>query len=51
MTWSALLLIVALILFVLSAIGINAPRVNLTALGLAFFAAYFLLATGTFPPS
>jgi len=36
-------LIVALVCFILSAFGVPTPRVNLTALGLAFFTLTFLL--------
>lgn len=46
MAWQVALLIVSLILFILAAININAPRVSIGWLGLAFFAAYFLFGTG-----
>ena len=39
----AIFLVVAVILFVLSAVGLTIPRVNLTALGLAFFSGAFLV--------
>jgi hypothetical protein len=42
MTLRFLFLIVALVCFVLAALGVNSPRVNLTALGLAFATAAFL---------
>lgn len=42
MTLAALLLIIALILFVLAAFNINSPRVNLIAAGLACFVASLL---------
>lgn len=45
MSVAALLLVAALILFVLAAIGI-ASRINLTAAGLACFTAAFLLSAG-----
>ena len=41
----ALLLLVALICFVLSAVGVNSPRLNLTATGLALMASAMLIAT------
>ncbi len=46
-TWSldAILLIIAIICFALAAIGLDV-RVNLIALGLAFFAASFLVPGG-----
>lgn len=39
-----LFLVVALVLFILSAVGVNSPRFNLQSAGLAFFVAYFLIA-------
>jgi len=39
MTLATIFLIVALVLFILSSVGINAPRVNLMAAGLAFWVA------------
>ena len=39
-----LLLILAFVCFILSAIGVNAPRVNLLALGLALWVLTLLLA-------
>lgn len=43
MALGTIFLIVALIMFILSAIGIPASRVNLTAVGLAFLTAAFLV--------
>lgn len=43
MALGTIFLIVALVLFILSAIGIPASRVNLTAAGLAFMAAAMLV--------
>jgi uncharacterized membrane protein len=43
MTPRSLLLFVALLLFILAAVGYNPPRGNVIAAGLAFFAAAFLL--------
>jgi uncharacterized membrane protein len=40
----AVLLLVAVVLFVIAAIGYNPPRGSLVAAGLAFFAASFLVA-------
>lgn len=40
----SLLLIVAIICFVLAAIGIDVGQISLVALGLAFFAGAFLVA-------
>jgi len=37
------LLVLALICFILAAVGVSFPRVNLTALGLAFFVASILV--------
>jgi hypothetical protein len=42
MTASTVLLIVAIILFVVAALGVSADRFNIMAAGLAFFAASFL---------
>jgi len=39
MTLATIFLIVALVLFILSAVGVSAPRVNLMAAGLAFWVA------------
>lgn len=39
LTLRAVFLIVAIILFVLSGLGVSPPRVSLLAFGLAFFAA------------
>lgn len=39
---SLICLIVAAIIFLLVAGGVGSPRINLTALGLAFFAAAFI---------
>jgi hypothetical protein len=39
----AILLIIAVICFVLGAIGVGVSGINLTALGLAFFAGAFLV--------
>jgi hypothetical protein len=44
MAISLLFLIIALVLFILSAFNVASPRVNLTAAGLAFYVAYHLLA-------
>ena len=44
MAISVLVLILALILFVLAALGVSSGRINLTAAGLACVALYFLLA-------
>lgn len=46
MSMQALFLILAIICFVLSAFGVDTPRVGLLALGLAFFAASFLAVSG-----
>ena len=43
LTFRTLLLLVAVILFVLVAIGVDVGALNLTALGLAAFAASFLV--------
>jgi hypothetical protein len=42
MTISVVLLIVAIALFIIAALGVSADRFNLMAAGLAFFAASFL---------
>jgi hypothetical protein len=42
MAVSTVLLIVAIILFVVAALGVSADRFNLMAAGLGFFAASFL---------
>lgn len=42
MTLRYLLLVFAFVCFVLAAVGVNSPRVNLTALGLAFATAAWL---------
>jgi hypothetical protein len=49
-TWSlrSILLLVAVILFVLAALGVSIGAVSLVPLGLAFFAAAFLLGEGGF---
>lgn len=36
-------LVLALVLFLLSAVGVNSPRLNLMALGLASLTAYLLI--------
>jgi len=46
MTIAAILLLIALICFIVAAIGANVGNVNLTALGLAFVAAALLAGTG-----
>jgi hypothetical protein len=38
MTLATLLIIIAIILFILAALGVNSGKVNLIALGLAFWA-------------
>lgn len=43
MALGTIFLIVALVLFILAAIGVPASRVNLTAAGLAFMAAAMLV--------
>jgi hypothetical protein len=43
LTLRLVLLVVAVVLFAIAAVGIGASRVNLVALGLAFFAAAFLV--------
>lgn len=42
MELTVIFLVVAIVCFVLAAVGVTAGKVNLTALGLAFFAAAFL---------
>ena len=42
----SILLLVAVVLFVLAAVGISLGTINLVALGLAFFAGAFLLGDG-----
>jgi hypothetical protein len=42
----SILLLVAVVLFVLAAIGVNIGDVSLVPLGLAFFASAFLVAEG-----
>jgi hypothetical protein len=42
----SILLLVAVVLFVLAAVGINLGDINLMALGLAFFAGAFLVGDG-----
>lgn len=42
----SILLLVAVVLFVLAAVGISLGDINLMALGLAFFAGAFLLGDG-----
>jgi hypothetical protein len=42
MTWQLFLLVLALVLFVLAALGVNHPRVNLGWAGMACLAAYWL---------
>lgn len=44
MTISLVLLVVALVLFILAAVNVPSSRVNLVALGLAFWVASLLLA-------
>ena len=44
----SILLLVAVVLFVLAAIGVNVGGVSLVPLGLAFFAGAFLVAEGGF---
>ena len=48
MTWSlrSILLLVAVVLFVLAAVGVALGDVSLVPLGLAFFAAAFLIGDG-----
>jgi len=48
MSLSVLFLIVAVILFIVAALGVNVPRVNLGWLGLAFFAGSFLVSSVNF---
>lgn len=45
-TLRSILLLVAVICFVLAAIGIGLGNISLTALGLAFFAGAFLVGEG-----
>ena len=42
LTVRTVLILVAVVCFIIAAVGGAVPRVNLTALGLAFFAASFL---------
>lgn len=42
MDWSLILLVAAVVCFIAAAAGVNTARLNLTGLGLAFFAASFL---------
>ena len=44
----SILLLVAVVLFVLAALGVSLGDVNLTPLGLAFFAGAFLVSEGGF---
>ena len=44
----SILLIVAVILFVLAAVGINVGDIGLVPIGLAFFAAAFIVGDGGF---
>ncbi len=46
MSVAALILIIALILFVLAALGVASGRINLTAAGLALLTLYLLLGSG-----
>jgi len=43
MLLSTIFLIVALVLFILSAVGVSAPRINFTSAGLAFVTASMLV--------
>lgn len=43
LTLKTLLLVLALICFIVAAIGVPVPRLNLMALGLAFLTASFLI--------
>jgi hypothetical protein len=43
MTVSVVLLIIALVLFILAAVGVNGGRINLVAAGLAFLAGSMLV--------
>jgi hypothetical protein len=43
LTFRTLCLLIAVILFVLAALGVNVRDISLTALGLAFFAGSFLV--------
>lgn len=43
MTLAVILLLISVILFAISALSVDAGRVNLQSLGLAFFAASFLV--------
>lgn len=45
MTVSLLLFVIAFILFVVAAVGVNAGRVNLIAAGLAFATLAFIIGT------
>jgi hypothetical protein len=44
----SILLLVAVVLFVLAAVGVSLGTINLIALGLAFFAGAFLVGDGGF---
>jgi len=48
MSIRSILLLVAVVLFVLAAVGINLGDISLVALGLAFFAGAFLVSEGGF---
>ena len=43
LTFRTLCLLIAVILFIVAALGVNVRDLSLTALGLAFFAASFLV--------
>ena len=43
LTFRTLLLLLAVLLFVLAAIGVSLGEINITALGLALFAAAFIV--------
>ena len=40
---TTVLLVAAVVCFILAAVGVNVPRINLVALGLAFFVVTFLV--------
>ena len=46
MSIATILLLLAVVCFLLSAVGVNIPRVSLLSLGLAFFAGAFLVGRG-----
>lgn len=48
MTLSILLFLLALVMFIVAAFGVDTRRVNAGALGLAFMAAAFLVTEGAF---